>query len=95
MLSPVPVRVQEKGQVTLPRAVREKLNLKKGDLVTFVETSEGILLKPAAVVVNDALDELGQALKEKGLTLEAMLERGRAIRAEIAQEKYGLADDAP
>jgi len=90
MLTPVPVRVQEKGQVTLPRAVREKLKLKKGDLVTFVETPEGIVIKPAAIVVNEALDEIGAALKAKGIKLEDLLERGRGIRSELAQEKYGL-----
>jgi AbrB family looped-hinge helix DNA binding protein len=90
MLTPVPVRVQEKGQVTLPRAVREKLKLKKGDLVTFVETPEGIVIKPAAIVANEALDEIGAALKAKGIKLEDLLERGREIRSELAREKYGL-----
>jgi len=32
------VRIQEKGQVTIPTKIRKKLNLRKGDLVTFVET---------------------------------------------------------
>ena len=90
MLSPIPVRVQEKGQVTLPREVRQRLNLKKGDLVTFVETPEGIVIKPAAVVANEALDEIGAALKAKGIKLEDLLEHGREIRTELAKEKYGL-----
>ena len=93
MLTTVPVRVQAKGQVTLPQAVRKKLNLKKGDLVTFVETSEGIVIKPAAVVANEALDELAQALEAKGVTLDDLLERGREIRGQLAREKYGLVDD--
>ena len=87
MLTPVPVRVQEKGQVTLPRAVREKLKLKKGDLVTFVETPEGIVIKPAAIVANEALNEIGAALKAKGIKLEDLLERGREIRSELAPGK--------
>ncbi len=91
MLASIPVRVQEKGQVTLPREVRKRLKLKKGDLVTFVETSEGIVIKPAAVVANEALDEIGAALKAKGIKLEDLLERGREIRADLAKEKYGLA----
>lgn len=49
------VRVQEKGQVTIPRRIREKLNLKQGDMVVFVETSEGVLVKPATVVAKDEL----------------------------------------
>jgi AbrB family looped-hinge helix DNA binding protein len=44
------VRVHEKEQVTIPRSIREKLNLKPGDLVIFQETESGIVLMPAAVV---------------------------------------------
>jgi AbrB family looped-hinge helix DNA binding protein len=49
------VRIQEKGQVTIPRQIRKKLNLKRGDLVVFVETEAGIIVKPASVVANDEL----------------------------------------
>ncbi len=91
MATPV-VRVQEKGQVTIPREIREKLDLKKGDLVTFVETDEGIVIKPAEVVVSDALDEIGRALKEKGISLEKLMKRGREIRGELIEEEYNIAD---
>jgi len=74
------VRVQEKGQVTIPVEIREKLNLRKGDLVTFVETEEGVVIKPAEVVVSEALDEIGRALKERGISLEELIERGRDPR---------------
>jgi len=86
------VRVQEKGQVTIPVEIREKLNLRKGDLVTFVETEEGVVIKPAEVVVSEALDEIGRALKERGISLEELIERGRGIRESIIEEEYGLSD---
>ena len=38
------VRIQEKGQVTLPAAMRKKLGLKKGDLVAVLETPDGVLI---------------------------------------------------
>ena len=88
MPTPV-VRVQEKGQVTIPAEIRQKLNLKKGDLVTFVETEQGVMIKPAEVIVSEALDEIGKTLKEKGISLEELLERGREIRGEIIEEEYG------
>ncbi len=44
------VRVQEKGQITIPTKIRRKLNLRKGDLVIFTETSEGVLIKPAEML---------------------------------------------
>jgi AbrB family looped-hinge helix DNA binding protein len=55
IMAEIGVRVQEKGQVTIPRRIREKLNLKQGDLVLFVETEQGVMVKPASVVTDDAL----------------------------------------
>ena len=93
---PLPtVRVQEKGQVTIPLEIRKKLNLKKGDLVTFVETESGVLIKPAEVIVTAALEEIGRALKEKGISLEQLIERGREIRGALSEEEYGLTDSKP
>jgi len=54
-MTEIGVRVQEKGQITIPLKIRKKLNLKRGDLVVFVETDEGVLVKPASVVPDDQL----------------------------------------
>lgn len=89
------IRVQERGQVTIPKEIREKLGLKKGDLVTFVETDEGVMLKPAEIVVSDAMDEIGEALKERGLSLDELMERGREIRGELVEEEYDIEDPDP
>lgn len=43
------VRVQEKGQVTLPAEMRKSLGLKKGDLVAVTSTDDGVLIKPVEV----------------------------------------------
>jgi len=87
------VRVQAKGQVTIPTRIRRKLNIKKGDMVSFVETKDGVLIKPAEVIITEALDELGKALKEEGITLEEWIERGREIRGQLLEEMYGLKDE--
>ncbi len=84
------VRVQEKGQVTLPTKVREKLGLKKGDLVAVMETDEGVLISPQEIVATRALDRIGEVLKEKGLSLEELIESSREIRGSIMEKKYGL-----
>ncbi|MEJ2710393.1 MAG: AbrB/MazE/SpoVT family DNA-binding domain-containing protein [Anaerolineales bacterium] len=87
MSTPV-VKVQEKGQVTIPLEIRQKWGLKKGDLVTFVETEQGVIIKPAEIVASEALDEIGRALREKGLSLEELIERGREIREDIINDEY-------
>jgi antitoxin PrlF len=82
--------VQEKGQVTIPVEIRRKLGLKKGDLVAFIETEQGVLISPQEIVAMETLDKLGEMLKEKGISLEELIDSGREVRGEIAREKYDL-----
>ena len=84
------VRVQEKGQVTLPTEMRKRLGLKKGDLVAVVETPEGVLITPQEVLATRTLDRIGEVLRKQGLSLEDLVESGREERTSIIQEQYGI-----
>ena len=83
------VRVQEKGQVTIPTEIRKKLGLKRGDVVAIMETPEGVFITPQQVLATKALDSIGDILKEKGLSLEELIASGRQVRSDILQEAYG------
>lgn len=82
-------RIQEKGQVTIPREIRTKLNLKKGDMVVFIETENGIIIQPAEAVIDAALNEVGDGLRNR-ISLSELIRRGRAIRGDLIKEEYGL-----
>jgi antitoxin PrlF len=84
------VRIQEKGQVTIPQEIRKKLGLKRGDLVAVVETPDGVFITPQQVMATKALDSIGEILKEQGLSLDELIASGREIRGELLQETYGI-----
>ena len=88
--------IQENGQITLPVEFRKKYGLKKGDVVFIKETTEGLVINAREAQVMNALDEIGEALRAKGITLEDLIESSQDIREAIAREKYGLdtANDA-
>jgi AbrB family looped-hinge helix DNA binding protein len=86
------VRIQEKGQVTIPTEIRKKLGLKRGDLVAVMETPDGVYITPQQVVATKALDSIGDILKEKGLTLDELIGSGRELRTELLQETYGITE---
>ncbi|MBA3629221.1 MAG: AbrB/MazE/SpoVT family DNA-binding domain-containing protein [Actinobacteria bacterium] len=44
------IRVRARGQVTIPREIRERAHLEEGDPVEVEMVPEGILLKPQKVV---------------------------------------------
>jgi antitoxin PrlF len=81
------VRMQEKGQVTIPTEIRKKLGLKRGDLVAVVETPEGVFITPQQVLATKAFDSIGDILKEQGVSLEELIVSGRQIRTGILQEQ--------
>jgi antitoxin PrlF len=86
------VRIQEKGQVTIPQEIRKKLGLKQGDLVAVVETPDGVFITPQQVLATKALDSIGNILKEQGVSLEDLIASGREIRTDLLQETYGISE---
>jgi antitoxin PrlF len=82
--------IQENGQVTLPIEFRRKYGLKKGDVVIFKETDDGLLISPREALAMKLLDEIGEALEERGIDLDELIESGREIRAEMLKEQYGI-----
>jgi antitoxin PrlF len=86
------VRIQEKGQVTIPTEIRKKLGLKRGDVVAVMETPEGVFITPQQVLATKALDSIGDILKEKGLSLAEVVSSGRELRTDILQETYGVTE---
>ena len=86
------VRIQEKGQVTIPTEIRKKLGLKRGDLVAVMETPEGVFITPQQVVATKAFDSIGDILKEQGVSLEKLIAQGRDIRSDLLEEAYGITE---
>jgi len=86
------VRVQEKGQVTIPTDIRRKLNLTKGDLVMFVETESGIVIKSLDEVADELLAALERKLKQRGVSLDKVMERSMQKGGDAAVVEYGLSE---
>ncbi|HEU0116219.1 MAG TPA: hypothetical protein VFQ80_16140, partial [Thermomicrobiales bacterium] len=49
-------------------------------------------VKDSQEAIIAALAEIGEALREQELTLDGMIERGRAIRGQLFEERYGIAE---
>ncbi len=82
-------KTQDRGVVTIPESVREKLGIKKGTTVLFVENEKGnIEIRTLEAETIDMLDEIGAALREKGVTMEQWLADGRKIRKQLFEDMY-------
>lgn len=72
-------RVTEKGQVTIPKAIREELGIQPGDEVTFEKTEEGYVVRKA---VDESRFEKWRGVAETDASVRERMEelRGRRER---------------
>lgn len=81
-------RISSKGQVTIPKTIRELLNLNEGDRVAFLEENGKIMITKASLI---ALNELQVALskeaKEKSISEEELLNELKIVREELWNER--------
>ena len=74
-----------KGQATIPKGIRDHLNLKPGDKVEFVVSEAGeVLLKGRA---HSLLDLFG-TLKGKGTRTQLTVEQMQKEVQQVAQQRY-------
>jgi AbrB family looped-hinge helix DNA binding protein len=69
------VKVQKKGQFTIPNEMRHMIGLADGDYVQVVLKGRKIILEPAQIVTRTAAEELTPAQRR---TLDARLAEGLA-----------------
>jgi len=77
------IQVGRRGALTLPKRLREKYNIRSGDMLTLLDIGGTFVLIPKASIVDRLADEIARELQEKGITLEEML---RSLQGE--REKY-------
>ncbi len=72
------VKILPKGQITLPKNVRKKLNINIGDTLVIEETDDKIVLKKGKTI----FDYMG-TLPNLGMSIEEMIEKATE---EVAKE---------
>ncbi len=70
-------RVSTKGQVILPKAIRDKRKWAAGTELTVEETTEGVLLKPTPIFAPTRVEQVAGMLRGRSslgrvLTIEEM-----------------------
>ncbi|KGT72750.1 transcriptional regulator [Bradyrhizobium japonicum] len=81
-------RISSKGQVTIPKAIRERLNLEEGDKVAFIEENGKIIItKSSVVALKEFLNTMSKEAESKGVTEEDLLKDLENVREEMWNER--------
>jgi len=78
--------VGKRGVLTLPKALRERYDLKSGDRVTLIDLDGVFVLSTVASKVDAMADQISKTLYAKDESLESMLLTLREERARYGKD---------
>lgn len=86
-------RVTAKGQVTIPKAIRDALGIEPGDQITFEEIESGYKIQKQAPTTAEGADPF-EKYRGSAESDETMPERMRRLRGEYPRDVGDEKDDA-
>lgn len=91
MISTVPksVKLWGRGQLTIPKEVRQALKLDQEDRLSVFVIGRCLVLTPKRLLGPALAKEIARSMKAKGLSLEDVLRDLKAERQRYNQEHYG------
>jgi len=80
--------VKSRGQLTIPKKIREAGHMEEGQGVTIIPVGDSILVTPQTLKLEDARRELRRILKSSGASLKDLLDGLDDARARTYGESY-------
>jgi len=82
------IRLRERGQLTIPRNVRENLKTAAGDMLTLVQIGELMMLTPRRPRVPELAEQFTVEMENEGVSLADLLSGLAEEREAIYYERH-------
>ena len=86
---PKPVKLWGRGQLTIPKDVRQAMKLDQEDQLSVFVVGRCLVLTPKRLLGPSLAKEVARSMKAKGLSLEDVLRDLKTERQQYNQEHYG------
>ena len=86
---PQPVKVWGRGQLTIPKEIRETLHLEEDSQLTVFVVGRCLILTPKRLIRASLAKDMERTMKTQGLGLNDLLTSLKEERARYNREHYG------
>jgi AbrB family looped-hinge helix DNA binding protein len=84
-----PAEIKARGQLTIPKKIREASHLEEGQSVTIIPVGDSIIITPRRLEIEEARKQIRKILKAARLSAEEILSGLKEEREELYKELYG------
>ena len=89
----VNAEIKARGQLTIPKKIREAMNLEEGQVVSLIPSGSAVIITPRRLELDEAQREIKKILKQSRCSLDELISGLREERATLYDELYGEKDD--
>jgi len=80
--------IKARGQLTIPKKIREASRLEAGRLVSIIPVGDSIIITPNRLELDEARCEIKKILRDSGLSADEVLEGLKEERDALYKESY-------
>ena len=81
--------IRARGRLTIPKKIRNMLNLEDGQAVTFLAIGDSVIISPKRMDLDEARRQIRRTMKEANLTESELLADLRKERDARYRKRYG------
>lgn len=85
----VTAEIKARGQLTIPKKIREASHLEEGEEVSIIPAGDSIIITPKRLELDEARRQLKKIMKASGLSVDELLKGLKQERVALYMEKYG------
>ena len=81
--------IRTRGQLTIPKGIRESGGLDVGQTVTIIPLGDSLLVTPKTLGLDEARREIRRIVRASGVSVDALLKGLEEARDSLYRETYG------
>lgn len=81
--------IRSRGQITIPKAIRQVSNMDEGQIVSIIPVGESIIITPKRMQLDEARRQMRKILLSSGVSVEELVEGLEEERSRLFGELYG------
>lgn len=86
---PLIAEIKSRGQLTIPKKIREKSHLEEGQAVTIIPVGDSLIVTPKRLELDEARRQFRRLLRTSGVSVDELLAGLDEERAALYKETYG------
>ena len=88
-MKPVTAEIKSRGQLTIPKKIRDMIHLEEGQTVSIIPTGDSVIISPKRLELDDARREIRRIAKQAGFSVEELVAGLKEEREILFKEVYG------